>query len=191
MSSAKYINQCVKHHCGLVDAMWNHGFGSTSTQTLDCCLTSLSYNQKQCWLNWLFVSRVGGLGNKGSCCLGRILSLSAFVTMCVTHQRQSGGTTSSNTFLMTCVRAGCPFIVLGQMWSGTRKMRLTNGMAGFQSLPFLTNQKIISVIFWLVHIIQSDSCISSQSNSIGAESCDLIGRKSSIFIGWWESILIG
>ena len=44
------------------------------------------------------------------------------------------------------------------MWSGTRKMRLTNGMAGFQSLPFLTNQKIISVIFWLVHIIQSDSC---------------------------------
>ena len=35
------------------------------------------------------------------------------------------------------------------MWSGTRKMRLTNGMAGFQSLPFLTNQKIISVIFWL------------------------------------------
>ena len=47
------------------------------------------------------------------------------------------------------------------MWSGTRKMRLTNGMAGFQSLPFLTNQKIISVIFWLVHIIQSDSCISS------------------------------
>ena len=73
------------------------------------------------------------------------------------------------------------------MWSGTRKMRLTNGMAGFQSLPFLTNQKIISV----VHIIQSDSCISSQSNLIGAESCDLIGRKSSIFIGWWESILIG
>ena len=87
---------------------------------------------------------------------------------------------------MTCVRAGCPFIVLGQMWSGTRKMRLTNGMAGFQSLPFLTNQKIISVIFWLVHIIQSDSCISSQSNLIGAESCDLIGRKSSIFIGWWD-----
>ena len=43
------------------------------------------------------VSRVGGLGNKGSCCPGRILSLSAFVTMCVTHQRQSGGTTSSNT----------------------------------------------------------------------------------------------
>ena len=39
----------------------------------------------------------GGLGNKGSCCPGRILSLSAFVTMCVTHQRQSGGTTSGNT----------------------------------------------------------------------------------------------
>ena len=77
------------------------------------------------------------------------------------------------------------------MWSGTRKMRLTNGMAGFQSLPFLTNQKIISVIFWLVHIIQSDSWVNSQSNLIGAESCDLIGRKSSIFIGCWESILIG
>ena len=92
---------------------------------------------------------------------------------------------------MTCVRAGCPFIVLGQMWSGTREMRLTNGMAGFQSLPFLTNQKIISVIFWLVHIIQSDSCVNSQSNLIGAESCDLIGRKSLIFIGCWESILIG
>ena len=60
------------------------------------------------------------------------------------------------------------------MWSGTRKMRLTNGMAGFQSLPFLTNQKIISVIFWLVHIIQSDSCVNSQSNFIGAESCDLL-----------------
>ena len=132
------------------------------------------------------VSRVGGLGNKGSCCPGRILSLSAFVTMCVTHQRQSGGTTSSNTqFLMTCVRSGCPFIVLGQMWSGIRKMRLTNGMAGFQSLPFLTNQKIISVIFWLVHIIQSDSYVNSQSNLIGAESCDLIGLKSSIFIGCW------
>ena len=70
-------------------------------------------------------------------------------------------------------------------------MRLTNGMAGFQSLPFLTYQKIISVIFWLVHIIQSDSCVNSQSNLIGAESCDLIGRKSSIFIGCWESILIG
>ena len=40
-------------------------------------------------------------------------------------------------------------------------MRLTNGMAGFQSLPFLTNQKIISVIFWLVHIIQSDSGVNS------------------------------
>ena len=53
-------------------------------------------------------------------------------------------------------------------------MRLTNGMAGFQSLPFLTNQKIISVIFWLVHIIQSDSGVNSQSNLIGAESCDLI-----------------
>ena len=78
------------------------------------------------------------------------------------------------------------------MWSGTRKMHLTNGMPGFQSLPFLTNQKIISVIFWLVHIIiQSDSCVNSQSNLIGAESCDLIGRKSSIFIGCWESILIG
>ena len=38
------------------------------------------------------------------------------------------------------------------MWSGTRKMRLTNGMAGFQPLPFLTNQKIINVIFWLVHM---------------------------------------
>ena len=45
---------------------------------------------------WI-VSRVGGLGNKGSCCPRRILSLSAFVTVCVTHQRQSGGTTSSNT----------------------------------------------------------------------------------------------
>ena len=67
------------------------------------------------------------------------------------------------------------------MWSGTRKIRLTNGMDGFQSLPFLTNQKIISVIFWLVHIIQSDSCVNGQSNLIGAESCDLIGRKSSIF----------
>ena len=77
------------------------------------------------------------------------------------------------------------------MWSGTRKMHLTNGMPGFQSLPFLTNQKIISVIFWLVHIIQSDSCVNGQSNLIGAESCDLIGRKSSIFIGCWESILIG
>ena len=71
------------------------------------------------------------------------------------------------------------------MWSGTRKMRLTNGMAGFQSLPFLTNQKIISVIFWLVHIIQSNSYVNGQSNLIGAESCDLIGRKSSIFIGCW------
>ena len=70
-------------------------------------------------------------------------------------------------------------------------MHLTNGMAGFQSLPFLTNQKIISVIFWLVHIIQSDSGVNSQSNLIGAESCDLIGRKSLIFIGCWESILIG
>ena len=58
-------------------------------------------------------------------------------------------------------------------------------------LTILTNQKIISVIFWLVHIIQSDSCVNSQSNLIGAESCDLIGRKSSIFIGCWESILIG
>ena len=79
------------------------------------------------------------------------------------------------------------------MWSGTRKMCLTNGMAGFQSLPFLTNQKIItgSLIFWLVHIIQSDSCINSQSNLIIAESCDLIGRKSLIFIGCWKSILIG
>ena len=64
------------------------------------------------------------------------------------------------------------------MWSGTRKMRLTNGMAGFQSLPFLTNQKIISVIFWLVHIIQSDSCVNSQSNLIGAETCDLIGAAA-------------
>ena len=77
------------------------------------------------------------------------------------------------------------------MWSGTKKMHLTNGMPRFQSLPFLTNQKIISVIFWLVHIIQSDSCVNSQSNLIGAESCDLIGRKSLIFIGCWQSILIG
>ena len=58
-------------------------------------------------------------------------------------------------------------------------------------ISVLTNQKIISVIFWLVHIIQSDSGVNSQSNLIGAESCDLIGRKSSIFIGCWESILIG
>ena len=68
-------------------------------------------------------------------------------------------------------------------------MRLTNEMDGFQSLPFLTNQ--IIVIFWLVHFIQSDSCVNSQWNLIGAESCDLIGWKSSIFIGSWESILIG
>ena len=33
----------------------------------------------------------------------------------------------------------------------------------------LTNQKIISVIFWLVHIIQSDSYVNSQSNLIGAK----------------------
>ena len=66
------------------------------------------------------------------------------------------------------------------MWSGTRKMRLTNGMAGFQSLPFLTNQKIISVIFWLVHIIQWDSCVNSQSNLIGPESCDLIDPTNQV-----------
>ena len=43
------------------------------------------------------VYKMGWVGNKGSCCPGRIFSLSAFINLCVTRQRQSGGTTSSNT----------------------------------------------------------------------------------------------
>ena len=35
----------------------------------------------------------GGGGDKGTCCPGSGISLSAFVTMCVTHQRRGGGTT--------------------------------------------------------------------------------------------------
>ena len=58
-------------------------------------------------------------------------------------------------------------------------------------LAIFNQSENISVIFWLVNIVQSDSCVNSQSNLIGAKSCDLIGRKSSPFIGCWESILIG
>ena len=70
-------------------------------------------------------------------------------------------------------------------------MRLTNGMAGFQSLPFLTNQKIINDISWLIHIIQSDFCYNRRSNLIGAESCDLISWNSPICIGCWEWFWLG
>ena len=40
--------------------------------------------------SWFFlkVSRVGGVGDKSTCCRGSGISLSAFVTMCVTHQRR-------------------------------------------------------------------------------------------------------
>ena len=65
-------------------------------------------------------------------------------------------------------------------------MHLTNGMARFQFLPFLTNQEIINDISWLIHIIQSDFCYNRRSNLIGAESCDLVGWNSQICIGCWE-----
>ena len=51
-------------------------------------------------------------------------------------------------------------------------------------MPFLTNQEIIDVIFWLVEIDQSGSRLTNQWGYFVSKCGDVIGSEWGILIGW-------
>ena len=69
---------------------------------------------------------------------------------------------------------------------GTMKYFLANEMWVFLVMPFLTNQKIIWVIFWLVEIDQSGSRLTNQWGYFVSKYGDVIGSEWGILIGCWN-----
>ena len=60
---------------------------------------------------------------------------------------------------------------------------LANEIRVFIVMPFLTNQKIIGVIFWLVEIDQSGSRLTNQWGYFVSKCGDVIGSEWGILIG--------
>ena len=69
---------------------------------------------------------------------------------------------------------------------GTMIYFLANEMWVFLVMPFITNQKIIWVIFWLVEIDQSGSRLTNQWGYFVSKYGDVIGSEWGILIGCWN-----
>ena len=133
-------------------------------------------------------SRVGGGGVQGGLRPGKVERIAwALSSLYVTLQRQKYSVKTRRYWCWGWVEWA--LIYTWCSWCpGAMVYFLANEIWVFLVMPFLTNQKIISVIFWLVEIDQSGSRLTNQWDYFVSKCSNMIGSEWGILIGCWVGV---